>query len=139
MRPARLSYFFRRRGQDKSRCGSLVAHREYRALLASTNPKPQNLLPSSYCIFDLQMLPTRNWNFDGPCLPRKLFRLVGEFAVELRRYPEEPVQIPHNYFGEVFPRYLPNGTTLQCMSITFSPKFVAFASVAANCALANTN
>jgi hypothetical protein len=48
MRPARLSYFFRRRGHDKSRCGSLVALREYRALSASTNAKPQNLLPSSY-------------------------------------------------------------------------------------------
>ena len=58
-------------------------------------------------IFDLQILPTRIWNFDGPGLPRKLFGLVSELAVELRHYPKEPVQIPHDYFWEgaalVFP------------------------------------
>jgi hypothetical protein len=63
-------------------------------------PKAAEPVTVFVCIFDLQMLPTRVWNFDGPCLPRKLFPLVGEFAVELRHYPKEPVQIPHDYFGE---------------------------------------
>jgi len=53
-------------------------------------------------ILDLQMLPRRVWDFDRPCLPRKVFGFFSDPAVELWQHPKEPIDIPYNYFREGF-------------------------------------
>jgi hypothetical protein len=51
-------------------------------------------------IFDFQTLPTRVWDLDGPCPPRKLFGLVSELAVELGHYPKKTGPDPARLFRE---------------------------------------
>jgi hypothetical protein len=79
-------------------------------------------------VFDLQILPTRIWNFDGPGPPRQILRLVTELSKSFGTIQKNQSKSRTIISGRVLPWYLPNGTALQRISVTrlqfrwFSPQ-----------------
>ena len=118
MRPARLLYFFPRRGQPKIEVWK--SHRPLRTLsLSFDEPKATKHVLHSKPIFNFEILPIPLWNFDGLRFTRELLTLFCQLTVELGQSPKEPVRIANDYLGRVLPSYLPNRTVLQCMSLPF--------------------
>jgi hypothetical protein len=64
------------------------------------DPKATKSVTHLETILDLNILPKRSWNFDRPCLPRKVFGFFSDPAVEIWQHPKEPIDIPYKYSRE---------------------------------------
>jgi hypothetical protein len=99
IRPARLSYLRRKPPQIEAWQSNGPSGRR---AVGVYKLKAAKFAIHVEFVCNFQSSPTSSWRSDGPCSTRQLLRLFCKLAVEFWQDPKEPIQIPDNYFGEVF-------------------------------------